>query len=293
MVAPPARAIPNRSVISTDRMKQVWAAALLALVPIVALLTIWAGQRRLIYFPDTNVPDPGAANLSPIEPVSMPAEGGGTLHGWYLPSPARAPSFTVIVFNGNAGNRAYRAPLGAALRKLGFNVLLFDYRGFGGNAGIPTETGLAADARAARAYLLARPDVQAGGLVYFGESLGAAVATALAAEHAPAALILRSPFTSMVEVGQFHYPVLPVRWLLRDRFASIDSIATVRSPVLIVAGDRDSIVPFEQSRRLYDAVVTRKQLVVVQGADHNDGELLNGAQMIDAISSFLAPLARP
>jgi uncharacterized protein len=292
VVAPPAPAIPNRSVISTDRMKQVWAAAVLAFVPIVALLLIWAGQRRLIYFPDTNVPDPGAANLSPIEPVRIPAEGGATLHGWYLPSPARAV-FTVIVFNGNAGNRAYRAPLGAALRKLGFNVLLFDYRGFGGNTGIPTETGLAADARAARAYLLARPDVQAGGLVYFGESLGAAVATALAAEHAPAALILRSPFTSMVEVGRFHYPVLPVRWLLRDRFASIDSIATVRSPVLIVAGDRDSIVPFDQSRRLYDAVVTPKQLVVVQGADHNDGELLNGAQMMEAIASFLARVSRP
>lgn len=274
-------------------MKQVWVAAVLAFVPIVGLLLIWAGQGRLIYFPDTNVPDPGAANLSPIEPVRIPAEGGGTLHGWYLPSPTRAASFTVIVFNGNAGNRAYRAPLGAALRRLGFNVLLFDYRGFGGNAGIPTETGLAADARAARAYLLARRDDQTAGLVYFGESLGAAVATALAAEHAPAALILRSPFTSMVEVGQFHYPLLPVRWLLRDRFASIDAIARVRSPVLIIAGDRDSIVPFEQSRRLFDAVVTRKQLVVVQGADHNDVELLNGAQIIDAIGSFLARVGRP
>jgi fermentation-respiration switch protein FrsA (DUF1100 family) len=267
-----------------------WVAGVLALVPIVALLLIWAGQRRLIYFPDPHVPDP--VNLSPLEPVTIPAEGGGTLQGWYLPSLTGTAAFTVIVFNGNAGNRAYRAPLGAALRKLGCHVLLFDYRGFGGNGGTPTETGLAADARAARAYLLARPDVPAGGLVYFGESLGAAVATALAAEHAPAALILRSPFTSMIEVGQFHYPVLPVRWLLRDRFASIESIAAVRSPVLIVAGDRDRIVPFEQSRRLYDAVVTRKQLVVVHGADHNDGELLNGAQMIEAIASFLARVPR-
>jgi hypothetical protein len=270
-----------------------WLAGLLAFVLGSGLLLLWAGQRRLIYFPDANVPDPGAVGLTLVEPVSIPGEDGGTLRGWYLPSPARPASFTVIVFNGNAGNRAYRARLGSALRRLGCSVLLFDYRGFGGNAGTPTQQGLAADARAVRAYLLARPDVHAGGLVYFGESLGAAVATALATEHAPAALILRSPFTSMVEVGRFHYPVLPVRWLLRDRFASIDSIAAVRSPLLIIAGDRDSIVPLEQSRRLYDTAVTRKEMLVVQGADHNDAALLHGEQMIEAISAFLAGIPRP
>jgi fermentation-respiration switch protein FrsA (DUF1100 family) len=94
-------------------------------------------------------------------------------------------------------------------------------------------------------------------------------------------------------VGQFHYPVLPVRWLLRDRFASIDSIASVRSPVLIIAGDRDSIVPLEQSQRLYDQAATPKQMVVVQGADHNDIELLNGEQMIASIFAFLERIGSP
>ena len=260
----------------------VYAAAML----LVLLLIIWTGQRRMIYFPHAQVPAPAAVGLSNVETVAFAAADDVTLHGWFLPS-TRAPAwFTVVVFNGNAGNRAYRAELGEALRAIGCAVLLFDYRGFGGSAGTPTEAGLAADARAARAYLLARgsgPDR----LVYFGESLGTAVATRLAAEHPPAALILRSPFVSMIDLGQLHYPILPVRWLLRDRFAAIDSIQQVHSPVLVIAGSRDSIVPLEQSRRLYEAARSPKTLVVVDGADHNDPALLEGAEMLGAIRAFL------
>ena len=273
-------------------MKPLWTAAVLALVFAIVLVSIWIGQRRLIYFPDAAVPVPEAVGLSLVETVGIPAAGVGQLHGWFLASPTPPAAFTVIVFNGNAGNRAYRAPLAASLRRHGFNVLLFDYRGFGGNAGKPSEDGLAADARAVRAYALTRRDVDPGRLVYFGESLGSAVATTLAAEHAPAALILRSPFTSMVDVGQVHYPVLPVRWLLRDRFVSSEAIGRVRAPLLIIAGDRDRIVPFDQSRRLYDLAAGPKEMVVIEGADHNDLTLLNGAQMIGAIVRFLEPIGR-
>ena len=180
-----------------------------------------------------------------------------------------------MIFNGNAGHRGYRVPLAAALRRHGLQVLLTDYRGYGGNPGAPSEEGLAADARAARAYLLTRPDVDPARIVYFGESLGAAVAVRLAVEHPPAALILRSPFASLADVGRHHYPLLPVRLLLRDRFASIDRANQIRSPVLVIAGTRDSIVPIDHTRRLYDAIVTPKTLVEV-AADHNDEELLDG-----------------
>ena len=193
----------------------------------------------------------------------------------------------MIVFNGNAGNRAYRAPLAAALRSHGFSVLLFDYRGFGDSGGSPTEPGLYDDARAVRRYLASRSDVRADRLVYFGESLGTAVAVRLAVEHPPAAVILRSPFTSLVDVGRLHYPILPVGWLLRDRYSSIDAIAGVRSPVLIVAGDRDRIVPLELSRRLFERTPEPRELVVVRGADHNDAALADGSQLIDAVHSFV------
>jgi hypothetical protein len=177
--------------------------------------------------------------------------------------------------------------LARALAAEDLAVLLFDYRGFGGNPGSPTETGLKADARAARDYLIRHQGVDANHLVYFGESLGSAVAVALAQEHPPAALILRSPFTSAIEVGQFHYRLLPVQWLLRDRFTSIDRIGHIRSPVLVIAGDRDGIVPVDQSRRLYSAANEPKALVIISGADHNDEVLQAGRQMIDAILQFL------
>jgi fermentation-respiration switch protein FrsA (DUF1100 family) len=260
-------------------------AGLIALM--IVLILIWVGQRRLMYFPFRQVSPPGAIGLANAEPVIFTTADGITLHGWFVSGSRQPAWFTVLVFNGNAGNRAYRAPLAAALHAHRLAVLLFDYRGFGENAGAPTEAGLAADARAARAYVLGRADVDRNRLVYLGESLGSAVAASLAAEHPPAALILRSPFVSMIELGQLHYPFLPVRWLLRDRFVSIDRISQVSCPVFVIAGEHDRIVPPEQSRRLYDAVRSAKTFLMLPGVDHNDDELLAGREMVEAIAQFL------
>ena len=128
-------------------------------------------------------------------------------------------------------------------------------------------------------------------LIYFGESLGTALAIALAAEYPPAGLILRSPFASLVEVGQRHDPFLPVRLFLQDRFVAIDDISRVTCPVLVLAGDRDRIIPVGLSRRLYDAVTSTKELVILAGADHNDYDLLAGEEMLAAIRRFLGQLA--
>jgi len=262
-------------------------AALVLLVFILAL--VWTQQRRLVYFPFAAVPAPETVGLSGVTAVSFPTADGLTLNGWFVSQPA-APQFTTIVFNGNAGNRALRAPLARALARANIAVLLFDYRGFGGNAGSPTETGLKTDARAARQYVVSRSDVDDRRLVYFGESLGSAVAAELAVEHPPAALILRSPFTSMTDVGRVHYPLLPVRWLLRDRYDTIGRIARVRAPILIIGGDRDSIVPLAQTRRLFEAAREPKALLVIDGADHNDESLLAGPELIAGVLRFLRGL---
>jgi fermentation-respiration switch protein FrsA (DUF1100 family) len=211
------------------------------------------------------------------------------LGAWFVTGSGPSPRPTVVVFNGNAGHRGYRAPLAAALRGHGLNVLLTDYRGYGSNPGTPTEEGLAEDARAARAYVLGRPDVDGTRVAYFGESLGAAVAARLAVEHPPAALILRSPFASMALVGQHHYPVLPVRLLLRDRFASLDRADRIRCPVLVIAGTVDGIIPIDHSRRLYEAIVAPKTWFEID-AGHNDQALLDGEEMIQAIVRFLQHL---
>lgn len=263
----------------------------------VMLAVVWAGQRRAMYFPFGGTPSIHGSGLTHAEEVTLTTDDGLSLGAWFVAGDAsagQARRFTAIVFNGNAGNRAHRADLAAALARHGIAVLLMDYRGFGGNPGSPSEDGLAMDARAARAYLLTRPDVDPARIVYLGESLGTAVATRLAAEHAPAALILRSPFASMTDVGRFHYPFLPVRWLLRDRYDTAGQIGRVTSPVLVIAGDRDAIIPIEHSRRLFEAAREPKEFVVIPGAGHNDFSLLAGTQMIDAIARFLSapPRAR-
>jgi hypothetical protein len=262
---------------------------------VVLLGVVWAGQRRLMYLPMGEVEPPGRVGLGDAEPVTLHTADGLALGAWFVrpgPGPARA---TVIVFNGNAGNRSYRAPLASALARAGYAVLLLDYRGFGGNPGSPTEHGLAADARAARAYVASRGDVDSARIVYFGESLGTGVAIALALEHPPAALILRSPFTSMLALARTHYPLIPAGWLLKDRFPSIERIGRVACPTLFVAGDADVIVPASQTRELHGAATGPKELLVIRGADHNDFALLAGAEMMAGIERFLnaLPIIRP
>src|SRR5262245_16441206 len=176
----------------------------------IALAVLWTGLRRMMYFPFADVPSPAAVGLPHAEPVTFTTEDGLALQGWFVPPSAAASGSTVIVFNGNGGNRAMRAPLAAALARRGVATLLFDYRGYGSNPGSPSEAGLVHDARAAYTYMLNRPGVDRTRITYFGESLGTAVATGLAVEHPPHALIVRSPFTSMTDIGQHHYPFLPV-----------------------------------------------------------------------------------
>src|SRR5919201_4446707 len=181
-------------------------AVAVAVLLVVGLL--WSQQRRLIYLPAPRAVPPAATVLPAAEEVSFTTADGLRLAGWFVPAAGppgrggRGRSPAVLVCNGNGGNRSLRAPLAAALARAGLAVLLFDYRGYAANPGRPTEEGLAADARAALAYLAARPDVDPARLVYFGESLGAAVALRLAVERPPAALVLRSPWASLVEVGR-------------------------------------------------------------------------------------------
>lgn len=244
---------------------------------------LWLVQRQLIYLPTQEVPAPPRG----VEEVSFRTEDGLTLAAWFVPSRTGSERGTVLVLNGNAGNRAHRVPLGIALADEGFSVLLTDYRGYGGNPGSPTEEGLAMDARAALDYLRSEHEMGLGRLTYFGESLGAGVAIGLAEGMPPAALILRSPFASLAAIASVHYRWVPASLLLRDRYPNAERIGGLDSPVLVIAGSEDRIVPTEQSERVFEAATEPKRMLIIEGARHNDLELLNGAEMVGQISEFL------
>lgn len=254
------------------------------LIAAVILVTLfWAGQRSLLYLPSESVLSPADAGLPGAELLRINTTDGNSLAAWFVRGrvvPARA---TVIVFNGNAGNRGCRAPLARRLADAGCNVCLFDYRGYGGNGGTPSETGLLTDGQAVYAEMRRRADVDPERIVLVGESLGTGVAVALAGEARPMAIVLRSPFTSIGDVAAHHYGFIPVRRLLWDRFDSAARMHAVSCPVAVVAGDRDRVVPIALSRRLFDAITAPKTFITVRGADHNDPELAFGPAITEAL----------
>ncbi|MGH3823564.1 MAG: alpha/beta hydrolase [Pseudonocardiaceae bacterium] len=264
-------------------MRRVLRAGLILLVVVVVVVTaLWLLQRRLIYFPDTAaVPLAGSA-LPGAREITLRTEDGLALRAWHVAPTGADRSITVLVIPGNAGSRALRAPLARRLAAKGFAVLLLDYRGYGGNPGSPSENGLITDARAARAYLIGH-GVPAQRLIYFGESLGAAVATRLATEQPLGGLVLRSPFTSLADVGTRHYPLLPVRLLLQDRFPVTELIGQVRVPTVVVYGSADVVVPPEQSAAVAAAAGGPVRAIEVVGADHNDAALNEGNEVIAAV----------
>jgi pimeloyl-ACP methyl ester carboxylesterase len=248
----------------------------------VLVAVMWAFQRSLIYYPSRG-PVPHADQvIDGARDVTLETSDGLRLGAWFVPARASANGFTVLVANGNAGDRSLRAPLAQALADEGFAVLLFDYRGFGGNPGHPSEEGLARDARAAYKFLIDE-GISAERLLLYGESLGAAVVTELATEHPPAGLVLRSPFTDLAAVGQVHYPYLPVRALLRDRFPVVDHLRHLNVPTAVVYGSRDSIVPPVQSRAVAEVAGEGTTIVEVKRAGHNDLALLDGRELIKTI----------
>ena len=252
---------------------------------VVAML--WALQRQLIYFPDPTPVAPAGAVIAGARDVTLHTADGLELGAWFVPATdAEDTGMVVLVAPGNGGNRAGRVGLAEALSRRGLAVLLMDYRGYGGNPGQPSEDGLAADADAAVAVLkeLGYP---AQRTLYFGESLGSGVVAALQTRHPPAGIVLRSPFTELADVGAHHYPWLPVRALLRDRFPVVEHLADSEVPVTVIYGDRDSVVPSALSARVADSASSLAERVVLTNADHNDPAMFGGQ-----VASAVARLAR-
>jgi dipeptidyl aminopeptidase/acylaminoacyl peptidase len=259
-------------------------AVIALLVGALVLLAVWLGQRALIYFPDQASPSPPEGAVA----VVLRTDDGLDLTAWELAPDAAADRGTaVLVAPGNAGNRGGRTGLGQALAAEGFTVLLLEYRGYGGNPGSPSEEGLSQDAAAAWDHL--RPRFAAERILLFGESIGAGVAAALSERVDPGGLVLRSPFTDLAAVGQEHYPALPVRLLLRDRFPVTEHLARVAAPVVVVYSESDEVVPADQSRAVGEAAESAGvpvTVVEVEASGHNDPVLVQGPEVIESVTAL-------
>ena len=251
---------------------------------------LWAFQRQLIYFPDATAPLPAADVIPGARDIVLQTRDGLELDAWFVPSAGPEDTgMAVLVAPGNGGNRAGRAELGERLSQRGFAVLLMDYRGYGGNPGSPSEDGLVADAAAA-AQGLEELGYPAARTLYFGESLGTGVVAALQAERPPAGVVLRSPFTELADVGAHHYPWLPVRTILRDRYPVVEHVASSDVPMTVIYGDRDSVIPPRLSTQVAERVPVLAELVLIEGADHND-PVMFGTRVTDAVARLAEQVA--
>jgi len=274
--------------IKPARLRSVLLRGLLVVVLLIGTVMgiLWAVQRQLIYFPDASRVPPAGEVIGGARDVTLHTEDGLELGAWFVPAAERragpgAP-MAVLVAPGNGGNRAGRADLARELSERGLAVLLMDYRGYGGNPGTPTEEGLAADAFAATEALaaLGYPPERT---IYFGESLGTGVVAALQVRRPPAGIVLRSPFTELADVGSHHYPFLPVRLLLRDRFPVATHLSSSQVPVTVIYADRDTVVPSALSARVADAAGSLVERLVIDGADHND-PVMFGPRVAEAVA---------
>jgi pimeloyl-ACP methyl ester carboxylesterase len=247
--------------------------------------------NSLLYFPSREILEtPDRAGLD-YRDLRFDTDDGQRLHGWWIR--ARANSLGhLLLCHGNAGNIGDRVLHAALLTAAGFDVLLFDYRGYGRSSGRPSEDGTYRDARAALACLLGQPGVHPARVFYLGESLGGAVALDLALERPPAGLALLSAFTGVRDLGRVHYPFVPAA-LVPDAYPALRRIGELHAPLLVLHGDRDEIVPLSQGRALFEAAPGSKRMHVLPGRGHNDLVPLAGADLARVIASWARGLPRP
>ncbi len=248
---------------------------------LLALMVLF--QRQLMYFPDARRHDPAAAGLPQAEEVALTASDGEKLLAWHVAPRGNKP--VVLYFQGNAGALDLRAGRFAWLIADGTGLVALNYRGYGGSSGRPSEAGLIRDAEAAYDFAAAR--YAPSRIVPWGESLGTAVAIALAATHAVGGLILDAPFTSAADVGAAAYPFVPVRWLIKDAWRSDRRIARVTAPVLVLHGERDRVVPIRFGEKLFALANEPKRMVRFPAGTHVD---LDDHGAVDEVRKFLGEL---
>jgi len=242
------------------------------------VMLLYVVQRALMYFPETERTPPAVAGLPAAQEILLDSADGERLVAWHVPPRGEQP--VVLYLHGNGGALRHRAGRFHALTADGTGLIAIDYRGYGGSTGRPTETGLLTDAKTAYGFAVAR--YPAARIAVWGESLGTGVAVALAAERPIGRLVLEAPFTSAVDVAARRYPLVPVRWLMKDQFRSDLRIGSVAAPLLVLHGARDTVVPVEYGQRLFGLAHEPKRFVGYPDGEHEGLDQLGALATVKA-----------
>lgn len=263
----------------------------LVVIAIGLKLLVWFLEPRMAFYPYRGVQETPAAFSLAFESVQIPTADGVTLHAWWLENPgARAQ---VIFWHGNGGNLSVWLDVVAGLRQHGFSVLAVDYRGYGASTGSPTERGLYRDAEATIAAFHERFKQDRTPVVYWGRSIGSAVAAYAASRHAPDGLVLESPFPDVRRILSNNAVLWTLSLFSSYRFPQARFLERYEGPLLVIHGDADSIIPFSAGRALFDGAHTaRKTFVPIPGADHNDLHVANPALYWQSIDTWTEALGK-
>jgi fermentation-respiration switch protein FrsA (DUF1100 family) len=247
-------------------------------------VSLYYRQDSMIFCPEKEIwQTPKHIDLD-YEEVNLSTNDGVVINAWYIP--AKNEKGVILFCHGNAGNISDRLDSIKIFHALGQSVLIFDYRGYGKSGGKISEKGTYLDAEAAWDYLVQVKHKQPGQVVIFGRSLGAAVAAETALRKKPSGLILESTFMSIPAIARKYYPWLPVKFLAKYRYATLDKIGLIRCPKLIIHSRTDEIIPFEHGVNLFNKAASPKEFLEITGG-HNEGFMLSGEAYIEGLKRFL------
>jgi uncharacterized protein len=243
---------------------------------------LYFAQRSMMYFPAAERVSPAAVGFAVAKEITLATSDGESVIAWHVAPRDGRPA--IVYFHGNGGNLGHRVTRFRALADAGYGLVALSYRGYGGSSGRPSESGIMHDAAAAYTEASRR---YGDNLVLWGESLGTAVAVTLAAEHAAKAVVLEAPFTSTLALASNHYPIFPIAWMMKDQFRTDLTIAKVRTPVLVMHGGHDDIVPIAHGEALFAAITAPKRFVRFPDGGHVDlgdhGAVAAAREFIDGL----------
>ena len=277
--------------VKTNFWVNIFFVIILALLVMGYQIRLIALDRLFVYFPTKYASYDYSQLSDEYEEIFFETRDGVILHGVFLNGQS---DLTVILFHGNAGNIVDRLEyISLMSSEIGVNVFIFDYRGYGLSQGTPSESGLYIDAQAAVDLVLTRINFtkdEDSKLILFGRSLGSSVALKMAGMYQPSLVIIEAPFTSITDLSKKTYPYIPafvIKNLIKARYESSSMVAGISSPLMVIHGDQDSIVPIGMGKHIYDLATVEKDFYKVEGAGHNDTFVVAGSEYFGRIGAFI------